>query len=287
MRVIAILIFLIFSNNLKGQLSGSVYDKATGESLSYVNIWYFNDEISVGTTANESGSFKFDELDTSRFLNFNKVGYEVLKVKPDSSKYDVFLTPIKKTRLNLSEEVEGPRRVKKGIDFENLTSMGSLSTTESKPSIHVQYFPADNFLLYKLVRINLGLKNRVRSLINIRIYEATEHKIPGDLLYLEDLIKKISAGKEVYRISLKDLGIRIPENGIFIGYEKLIIDQNKIMLNETDYNTNQEVIISEYYPIFNLYESKDSSIIYSYVNGNWGKWKNSKISLGINLELKR
>jgi hypothetical protein len=287
MRVIVILIFLLVSNNLKGQLSGSVYDKASREKLSYVNIWYFNDEISLGISANKTGYFKFDELDTSRFLTFNKVGYDVLTLKPDSSVHDVYLTKIKETRIQLSEEVNGPRRVKIGIDFENLTSLGSLSTTKSDPIINAQYFPTDDYHSYQIDKINLCMTSRIKSLINIRIYEATEDRKPGNLLYFKDIVRKIRVGKEVHKISVKDLDIRIPENGFFIGVEKLIIDRNKLSLDEIDFNTNQKVIMNEYYPSIKLFQNEDSNLLYAYINGEWKKWGNSKISLGINLDLNR
>jgi hypothetical protein len=287
MRVIVILIFLLVSNNLKGQLSGSVYDKANGERLSYVNIWYSNDEISLGTTSDETGGYKFDELDSSRFLTFNKVGYKVLTLKPSSNICDVYLNRIKENRFHLTEELHGSRRGRIGIDFENLTSIVSLSTTKSEPIIIAQYFAADEFDSYQLDKINLSLKNRIKSLINIRIYEATEDQKPGNLLYFNDIIRTISVGKEVHKINVKDLDIRIPESGFFIGIEKLLIDQNKISLEETDFNTNQEVTVNEYYPSLKLYKNDNSNIIFSYINGDWRKWNKSDLSLGINLTLKR
>ncbi|MGJ3236338.1 carboxypeptidase-like regulatory domain-containing protein [Marivirga sp.] len=217
MRVIVVLIFLLVSNNLKGQLSGSIYDKANGEKLSYVNIWYSNDEVSLGTTANEEGRYKFDELDTSRFLTFNKVGYEVITLKPDSNVFDIYLNRLKENRQLLTEELHGPRRGRIGIDFENLTSIASLSTTKSEPIINAQYFAADEFHSYQLDKINLSLKNRIKSLINIRIYEATVDQKPGKLLYFNDIIRTINVGKEVHKINVKDLDIRIPENGFLSG----------------------------------------------------------------------
>ncbi|WP_375577939.1 carboxypeptidase-like regulatory domain-containing protein [Marivirga tractuosa] len=287
MRVIVILIFLLVSNSLKGQLSGSIYDKDNGEKLSFVNIWYSNDEVRLGTTSDETGSFKFSELDTSRFLTFNKVGYEVLTLKPVSNICDVYLNKIKENRLQTTEELDEPRRGRMGIDFENLTSIVSLSTTKSEPTINAQYFAADEFHSYQLDKINLSLKNKKKSLINIRIYEATEDQKPGNLLYFKDIIRTISVGKEVHKINVKDLDIRIPENGFFIGIEKLILDQNKISLEETDFNTNQEVTVNEYYPSLKLYKNDNSNIIFSYINGDWRKWNKSDLSLGINLTLKR
>lgn len=281
------MIFLLVSNNLKAQLTGSVYDKANGERLSYVNIWYFNEEVRSGTTADEEGGFKFDVLDTSRFLIFNKVGYEVLKLKPSSNICDVYLERIKENRLQLTEELDGPRIGRIGIDFENQTSIVSLSTTTSEPIINAQYFDADEFHLYQLHKIYLSCKTRINGLINIRIYEATEDCKPGNLLYYKDIIRKVRVGKEVHKINVKGLAIRIPENGVFIGIEKLLIDQNKISLEETDFNSNRDVIVNEYYPSLKLYENDDSNIIYSYINGDWRKWEKSDLSLGMNLTLKR
>ncbi|SMG15422.1 hypothetical protein SAMN05661096_00763 [Marivirga sericea] len=287
MRVLAILIFLLISTNLKGQLSGCVYDKATKEQLSYVNIWYFNEEETSGTTAKKNGHFNFNELDTTRFLSFNKAGYEILKVRPDSNVYDVYLSRLNESTNQLSQPANGPRRVGIGFDFKNATSYASLSITKSDPVIYAQYFSTGDYHSYKIEKINVSLSSRINSLINIRIYEATEDLKPGNLLDFKDILRKIKVGKESHTIRMEDLNIRISKNGFFVGIEKLIIEQNMISLNETDFNNNQKVEVNEYYPSINLFPTESSNLLYAYIKGEWMKLDNSKISLGINIDLKR
>jgi hypothetical protein len=62
----------------------------------------------------------------------------------------------------------------------------------------------------------------------------------------------------------------MPKTGIFVGFEKLIIDKNKVERPISDSNTKTTIIQKTYYP-FVLYNFVEKDFIYTFYGGKWNK----------------
>jgi hypothetical protein len=62
----------------------------------------------------------------------------------------------------------------------------------------------------------------------------------------------------------------MPKTGVFIGYEKLIIEKNKVEREIQDTNTNKVLIQKTYYP-FMLYNYVQRDFIFTFFGGKWNK----------------
>ena len=81
-------------------------------------------------------------------------------------------------------------------------------------------------------------------------------------------------------INVSDLNLTMPKKGIFVGFEKLIIEKNKLEKTVTNSNTNETKIQTTYYP-FILYNFVERDFLFSYSGGKWNKQ-----TMNVNTDLK-
>jgi hypothetical protein len=67
-----------------------------------------------------------------------------------------------------------------------------------------------------------------------------------------------------------DFGLKMPKTGIFVGFEKLIIERNKLEREVVDSNTKAITIQKMYFP-YVLYNFVEREFIYTYSGGKWNK----------------
>ena len=60
----------------------------------------------------------------------------------------------------------------------------------------------------------------------------------------------------------------MPKNGIFVGFEKLMIENNKLERTSIDKNTNKTTTQKLYYP-FVLYNYVQNPRAFSFLSGKW------------------
>ena len=106
--------------------------------------------------------------------------------------------------------------------------------------------------------------------IKIHFYSVDGDGFPGEEMLSKDFLVTVKKGVKKTFFDMSDLNLRIPKTGIFVGYEKLIIDRNKVEKTITDFTTKQTKIQKTYYP-FILYNFVHRDFIYAFFGGKWNK----------------
>jgi len=65
---------------------------------------------------------------------------------------------------------------------------------------------------------------------------------PGEELLSKDYIVTIRKGVLKHKFNVTDLHLIMPKTGIYVGFEKLILDRNKVERVVTDSNSNSTTI---------------------------------------------
>jgi hypothetical protein len=264
---LSILITLFFLNilSISAQTKGIVVDE-NNLPIPYVNIWIEGENI--GTTSEENGTFVIDSNDGNKNLIFSILGFEKKIIKLSEAKHVVLQSQINELNeiviVNKKESRE--------------TEIGKVENTifqafENGPKIDVKYFPYipkyKNTKFIKQVRILTDSKLE-SSTIKIHFYKVDENGLPGEKLLKKDFIVTIKKGGRNNKINVSDFNLTMPKNGIFVGFEKIMIESNKEEKTITDPNTKVTKVHRTYYPLL-LYNYTDRDFNYVFSGGKWIK----------------
>ena len=261
--------FLFLTFSLSAQIRGVVKDSITGEPIPFVNIWVENEMI--GTTSESNGSFLLD-LKEQKFLVFSALGYEVKKA---SSKSEVIL--LKSKVFELKEVVIEQPKFNKEIEVGNYETSGfriGLGNINSA----VYFKPYDEMITHPfLKKIKFLTKSDIeKAKIRIKILSINADNSPGESLIDEEIIVSVKKGKNKNTIDLSGYRFKIPLNGFFISFEKLLIEENKYYTEHT-YKDHQGNKITQksmsIEPELCFIPIEYDIIWQSTINGNWTKSK--------------
>lgn len=215
---------LIVSQFAFAQIEGKVID-ATGSPVPYVNTWVENENI--GTTSEADGTFKV-QATSDKTLVFSAVGFETLKTKmPEDGK--VVLQAI---TYQLDEVVIQKRKGKRQIEIGKY-SKGSVNMyygAGKQPTIIAKLItPTEDIkkhpFIDKITFLTLSMINDAK--IKVRFYEVAQDGSPGSDYSDEIIIVTVKKGKNNTSLKLKDKNIFVPDAGLFIAFEWMIIEENK------------------------------------------------------------
>lgn len=224
-----LILFLFMGFAGFSQIKGIVKDSLTGQPIPYVSVWVENETI--GTTAEENGTFSL-EVKTEKRIVFSALGYEN-KIVLSSDVNTVVLSP-KTLELNevVIEKTKATREIAIG-DFSGIYLNSGVANV-GQEDVHVWA---------KLIRFNEKVKehpfiksiefatrSRLKNaLLRIRVFNINSEEIPiGDAIE-EDILVQVKKGKNNNIVDLAKYNIKIPEEGIFIGFEYLKLEQNKLI----------------------------------------------------------
>lgn len=261
--------FLFLTFSLSAQIRGVVKDSITGEPIPYVNIWVENE--TVGTTSESNGSFSLD-IKEEKMLVFSALGYEVKKA---SSKSEVIL--LKSKVFELKEVVIEQPKFNKEIEVGNYETSGfriGLGNINSA----VYFKPYDEMITHPFLKeIKFLTKSDIeKAKIRIKILTINADNSPGESLIDEEIIVSVKKGKNKNTIDLSGYRFKIPLNGFFISFEKLLIKENKYYTEHT-YKDHQGNKITQksmsIEPELCFIPIEYDIIWQSTINGNWTKSK--------------
>ncbi len=229
---INILILILFLKTfwISAQTKGIVVDE-NNLPIPYVNIWVEGENI--GTTSEENGSFLL-EIKSEKNIVFSVLGYETKIVS--SKEINKVVLSLKVLELNevFVEKRKGKNEAVIG-DFSGI-QLNSGVTNVGQENVHIWA---------KFIRFNEKIKEHpfIKSiefvtesqlknvLLRIRIININKEEKPiGDSVD-EDILVSVKKGKQNNSIDLTKYNIKIPEEGIFIGFEYLKLEQNKLVQN--------------------------------------------------------
>ncbi|WP_320816011.1 carboxypeptidase-like regulatory domain-containing protein [Flavobacterium sp.] len=282
-RFLSLLLF-ITTISLSAQVKGIVKDNVTGKPIPFVNIWVENENI--GTTTEENGTFSLD-IKEEKVLVFSALGYDTKTIK-SSNDFTFFLT---KKPLQLNENVVENKKEEKKL------KVGKYSNSKIKsfygggirPKIFAKKIESNNEISEHpfLKEISfISLSEIENAKINLRFFKINPNGKPGDDILVENLIVEVKIGRNNNVVNIEKYNIKIPEEGLFIAFEWMIIDKNKFYY--TNNNDSNTPLLNEklYQPLLGFFYSEEQ-LIWEFKKGDWfikeeerSKSKNNKKKYG-------
>lgn len=263
-RLFALLFLLSLS--VSAQIKGIVTDSISGKPIPFVSVWSENQNI--GTTSEEDGTFSINTNEKTKNLIFSALGFEK-KIIPSSEAKSVRLQPIE---YQLDEVIISKSKGSKHIEI-GKTNNTICQAFDNGPRIDVKYFPylaSYNKTKY-LKNVTIYTDSRIENAtIRFHFYRVDANGFPGEELLSKDMIVPVRKGTVTNLYDISNLNLMMPKNGIFVGFEKLIIEKNKLEKTKTDPVTKTTSIQTTYYP-FVLYNRVERPFLFTNSGGKWSK----------------
>lgn len=260
------LILFLISFSLSAQIKGVVKDSISGKPIAFVNIWVENENI--GTTSEENGSFTL-EIKEEKNIVFSVLGYETKTIK--ASNFENVLL-VQKVYEMPEVVLEVPKRTKE-IEVGNSNNRFYLAESQIVPWIFAKKIDLDSLdlSLKFLKKIIYFTNSEVQSgKFRIRIFNLDIKGKPLDDLLVEEIIVLVKKGKQKSIVDVSKFNIEIPKEGILVGFESLIIEENKYFQKARVYKTKKTIEINNYSPHI-LYHYSDKEISYASRINEWTK----------------
>jgi CarboxypepD_reg-like domain len=247
-----LLLFLIGA--ISAQTRGVIKDSLTGKPVPFVSIWSENENI--GTTSEENGSFEIATTEKSKTLIFNSLGFEKKKLAL-SKTVVVLLSP----KVNELKEVVVRKRKETKRREIGIIESTVLEAFENQPKIDLKFFryQSDYKQTGFIKKIGLITDSRIDdATIKIHLYSVDANGFPGAELLDRDLVVTVGKGNRQSMFDVSKFNLVFPKTGIFIGFEKIMIEKNK----REDRNT--------YYP-YVLYNWVARNPSFVFLGGQWSQ----------------
>ena len=269
-KIIFIVLFLT-SFNITSQIKGVVKDSITGKSIPFVSIWLENENN--GTTSEEDGTFSVNVSEKSKNLIFSALGYDkkIIKVSEVSEVY------LKQIPYQLEEIIISKRKETKQIEI-GKTDNEILEAFDNGPRIETKFFPyLPEYKKTKFIKqVTIFTDSKIdNATIKIHFYNVDSNGFPAEELLGKDFIVSVNKGVNKTEFNVTKFNLKIPEKGIFVGFEKLIIESNKIEEIVKNVNSNTTQTQKIYYP-FVLYNYVERAYLYTFSGGKWIRKTNEK-----------
>ncbi|WP_298397534.1 carboxypeptidase-like regulatory domain-containing protein [Flavobacterium sp.] len=217
---IQVWVLLLLSQFTFTQIKGVVVDE-NNKPISYVNIWIENENS--GTTSEQDGSFTLDIKNQDKNLIFSAIGYKKaltpFKEKIVLEKEVYQLDEVLVSSLKQTQELEIGYYESNGFRY----SMGYfIDAIYFKPLLDER----EKYPFLKEIKFKTKSKNK-NAKVRIYLVEVNKDGSPSENLLSEELFLEVKKGNSKNVIDLSKFKISIPENGFFIVFEKLKIEQNK------------------------------------------------------------
>lgn len=246
------------------QTKGIVKDSISGNVVPYVNIGVEGENIA--TTSEENGTFHLNKTGKGETLIFSAVGFKKKKVALKNAT-TVLLQP---EEYQLEEVFVSNQKNTKELEIGDRKN-SVLQAFDNGPKIDAKYFPYNtNYKKNRYIKaIRIRTDSQIDSaLVKIKILAVDSDGFPGESMLKKDLLIRVKKGVVNQRISVADLHLVFPKKGIFIVFEKLLIEKNKIEKTIFDANSQQSFTKTSYFPylLYNLAQTDDA---YTYFAGKW------------------
>lgn len=266
------ILVLLFIHQLSfAQIIGTVKDSKTKEPISFVNIGVENQNI--GVSANEKGEFSLPNLNTNDVVIFSAVGYKMLKINAEKLPETIFL---EQQVIELGEILVIPRRNNnsKSIGKINSKKVDAFFANRGLPQITAKFIPyTESISTTRFIKsIKIVTRSEIKnSIFNIRLYKPNEKGEPSEFYYNQNIVGTCEKGKKITEINVENLNIRFPENGLFVGAEWLIVEQNKFVSEYNEVGKKEKIKKTEYSPWFGGKVEKENFGWTYFNNSTWQK----------------
>lgn len=265
-----VLFFLfLISFSISAQIKGVVKDSLSGAPIPFVNIWIQNENI--GASSEENGEFTIN-ASRDKTLIFSALGFEKKTIKASQAN----VVYLKETSYKLEEVLISNRFETKEIQI-GKTENTVCQAFDNGPKIDTKFFPY--FPSYKKTRfikkVSIYTDCRIEeATVKLHFYSVDENGFPDKEMLSKDLIVKVKKGTRIHTIDVSRFNLTFPKNGIFVGFEKLLIESNKLEKTIADQNTNTTTTTTTYFP-YMLYNYVERDFLFTYSGGKWHKQLNN------------
>ncbi len=270
-RLFLALALVTFS--LSAQIKGIVKDSLTGKPIPFVNIWVENENI--GSTSEENGAFFINTIGNGKKLIFSTLGYEKKIIKASEAS----IVNLKVMAYSLNEVVISKSIGTKTVEIGKAKNE-MYQAFDNGPKIDTKFFPyLPSYKKTKYIKqVTIYTDSRIEdAIIKIHFYTVDSNGFPADELLDKDFVVTVKKGTRINRFDVKEFNLKFPKNGVFIGFEKLMIEKNKTEKTITDSNTKLTQIQKTYYP-FVLYNYVERDFLYAFSGGKWNRQTNQNVS---------
>ncbi len=237
------LFLFLFSLPVFAQIQGKVID-ATGIPVPYVNIRVENENI--GGTSEADGTFKIQAA-SDKTLVFSAIGFQILqsKITQDGK---IVLQPL---AYQLDEVVISKPKETIKIEIGDAKKERFYPEWMHYPYVYAKFFPYQtsydetNFIQEVSVFTYSHIEG---ASFKLRIYSVAENGSPKEDLIHESIIVKVKKGKKKTSVDLSSYHLILPKEGVFVGFEQLIIEENKYEYVYKDRKTNKKTRTHYYEP---------------------------------------
>lgn len=212
---------------LFGQPFHVVRDSLTQQPIPYANILVENQQ--AGTTANEKGEFSFLKTIGGKVVVLSSIGYKSKRIIFYDTISVITLQPIV-TELKEIIIMAGKKSKKRHLEKFEKSDIKTQFGNNQYPWSLAHYFPFDSTLHNTpfLESISIYTISKVPAAkFIIKLHTKDEGGSIGELLHHENIIATAKKGKHITQVNVSNLGIVIPETGLFIVLEFLMIEANK------------------------------------------------------------
>ncbi|WP_395046616.1 carboxypeptidase-like regulatory domain-containing protein [Flavobacterium sp.] len=259
-------LFLV-SLSITAQIKGVVKDSISGKPIPYVSIWIQNENI--GTTAEENGEFTISSTEKNKNLIFSALGYEKKIIKASKAT----LVNLKLIAYQLDEVVISEDRLETKVVEIGANKNGIYQSFDNGPRIDTKFFPYNP--AYKktkfIKKVTIETDSRIENAtIKIHFYSVDANGFPSEELLDKNFIVSVKKGTKKNFFDITKFNLRIPKRGLFVGFEKLSIEKNKLEKTITDSKTNKTQIQKTYFP-FVMYNFVERDFLYTFSGGKWNR----------------
>ncbi|MFT3794516.1 carboxypeptidase-like regulatory domain-containing protein [Flavobacterium sp.] len=246
------------------QIKGIVKDSLSGAPIPYAMIAVENENI--GSSSEEDGTFSIRTSAQSQNLVFYALGFE-RKIVAIAKANEVKLKP---SPVQIEEIVVSDRQGTRQLEIGKSENRVSQAFDQA-PRIDLKYFP--NLPEYRktkyLKQVCIVTDSKIEdATFKIHLYSVDENGYPGKELLEKDFVVSVSKGVMKTKFNLSKFNLAMPKCGLFVGFEKLMIEKNKVEKTVLDPNTNYPETQITHYPLM-LYNRVSRDFVFVFTNGKW------------------
>lgn len=260
-------VLLLISQFTFSQIKGVIKDSISGNPIPYVNIWV--EDENIGTTSEEDGTFSIKISDESKNLIFSTIGFETKKYTAVNTS-NVVLKP---TVYQLEDVVISKLKNTKLIEIGDSKKRFYLPEPQTTPWIFARKinFDESNPDARFLKTLIYYTKSELDSAkFRVRVFSVSKKDFPEEDLLSKEIIVQVKKGKHKTKVDLSSYKIEVPKEGIIVGFESLLIEENRYTEKFGLPKSNKIVKTDNYDPhIFYQYINSESS--YTFGKGRWIK----------------
>jgi hypothetical protein len=259
--------FFLVSFSITAQIKGVVKDSISGKPIPYVNIWVENENI--GTTSEENGEFTISSTEKNKNLIFSALGFEKKIIRASKA----ILVNLKPMVYQLDEVVILSERLEtKKIEIGD-TDNQIYQSFDNGPRIDTKFFPyRPAYKKTKFIKnVTIETDSRIENAtIKIHFYSVDANGFPSQEMLDKDFIVSVKKGTKKNIFDVTKFNLTIPKKGLFVGFEKLIIEKNKLEKTIIDSKTNKAQVQKTYFP-FVMYNFVERAFLYTFSGGKWNR----------------